>query len=99
MMNVRVARAIFRRHLRYNLHIGHRVFDAVALPVLDLLLWGFFALFVAKLGTGSLAAGLVAAILFWTLLQRFQESIGLAFQDEAGSRNILNILTAPIRFR
>lgn len=77
----------------------HRWFEISFWPFMDVLLWGSLGVYIAKrtpnspAGTPYLLAGIT---LFWTFTQA-QFSIALGVNEETWTRNILNVLTTPIR--
>jgi ABC-2 type transport system permease protein len=66
---------------------------------MDVLLWGSLGTFVAKQNATSRAGVpylLAGIVLFWTFTQA-QFSIALGVNEETWTRNILNVLTTPVR--
>jgi ABC-2 type transport system permease protein len=89
--------------LRYVLiHIKSpaRLLDLFFWPVMELFVWGFFSLYLAKLDlgiAGRLTLTLVNALVFWDILYRSQQSLSLAFMEELWTRNVVNLLISPLR--
>jgi ABC-2 type transport system permease protein len=92
-------RAVMVRHWIVLRRSPHRWFEISFWPFMDVLLWGSLGVFVAKQSADSRASTpyLLAGItLFWTFTQA-QFSIALGMNEETWTRNILNVLTTPIR--
>ena len=98
-MNLVRLKAIMHRHWIVLYRAPHRFFEISFWPIMDVLLWGSIGAFVARetpnsrAGTPYLLAGIV---LFWTFTQA-QFSIALGINEETWTRNILNVLTTPVR--
>lgn len=85
------------RHLavyRYNLM---RWQDFLFWPMVELLLWGFMALYVQRLTTlqGVLAV-LLGAIFLWNVFARTNQFLGISLLMELWSRNLINVFVTPI---
>ena len=74
--------------------------DFLFWPIVELLLWGFFAAYLRDLTTlTAVAAALLGAVLLWQVFVRTQQSVGISFLMELWSRNLLNVFTSPISVR
>jgi ABC-2 type transport system permease protein len=92
-------RAVMRRHWIVLRRAPHRWFEISFWPVMDVLLWGSLGAFVSQETPDSRAATpylLAGIVLFWTFTQA-QFSIALGVNEETWTRNILNVLTTPVR--
>jgi ABC-2 type transport system permease protein len=92
-------RAVMHRHWLVLRRSPHRWFEISFWPFMDVVLWGSLGVFVAKQSPDSRASTpyLLAGItLFWVFTQA-QFSIALGLNEETWTRNILNVLTTPIR--
>jgi ABC-2 type transport system permease protein len=93
-------RAIARRH-RYVLQRSpHRFFDVFIWPVVDVLLWGSLGVFVSQQTGEAQQAGvtyLLAGILLFHVVYQSQISVSTGFLEEIWSRNLLNLMTTPIK--
>jgi ABC-2 type transport system permease protein len=77
----------------------HRWFEISFWPIMDVLLWGSLGAFVARQDASSRAGTpylLAAIVMFWTFTQA-QFAISLGVNEETWTRNILNVLTTPVR--
>ncbi len=91
--------AVMRRHWIVLKRAPHRWFEISFWPFMDVLLWGALGVFVAKQNETSRASTpyLLAGItLFWIFTQS-QFAIALGVNEETWTRNILNVVTTPIR--
>ncbi len=67
-------------------------------PLLDLLVWGFLTLYL-KQGTVHMAGtaqALLGGLLLWDMLYRSQQGISVVFLEEIWSRNLYNMMVAPV---
>jgi ABC-2 type transport system permease protein len=67
-------------------------------PLLDLLVWGFLTLYL-KQGPRMLpgtAQALLGGLLLWDMLYRSQQGISVVFLEEIWSKNLYNLLVAPV---
>lgn len=102
--------AMLLRQFYLHRHSPARVMEIVFWPVMDLLVWGFFSLYLmgaAHGGDGAGAAGaggsmqaasfLIGAIILWDVLYRSQQAVSLSISEEVWVRNMLNVFIAPLR--
>lgn len=98
-MNVIRIRAVMTRHWIVLRRSPHRWFEISFWPVMDVVLWGSLGAFLAKqassgeLTTKSALAGLT---MFWMFTQA-QFAVSLGVNEETWTRNVLNVMTTPIR--
>ncbi|KAA6212733.1 ABC transporter permease [Streptomyces albofaciens JCM 4342] len=105
-------RAVARRHWLVLRRSPHRIFDVLVWPVVDTLLYGSIGLFAAKaagggtetgggaaeLGTGpTLAVFLLSGTVLWHLVHQTQISLATGFLEETWSRNVIGLLSTPLR--
>ncbi|MEV4613712.1 ABC transporter permease [Kitasatospora sp. NPDC049258] len=93
-------RAVTRRHWLVLRRSPHRFFDVLVWPAVDTLLYGSIGLFAAD-AAGSAGAGLAVFLLsgtvLWHLVHQTQISLATGFLEETWSRNVLGLLTTPLR--
>ncbi len=90
--------AVIVRHVyevRRNLD---RVLDMVYWPVLDIILWGFFTIYLTRGNTlhPDLVSFLLGASILWGLFYSFQRDMTVGFLDELWSRNLINLFSCPL---
>ena len=87
------------RHLYLYQRSFPRLMDILYWPVMELLLWGFISIYVAKLNVGgfNVVTVLLGAVIFWDLLSQSQRSVSVAFLEDVWERNFLNIFVTPLR--
>jgi ABC-2 type transport system permease protein len=91
-------KAVVLRHTYEARRNMDRVTDMVYWPVLDIIVWGFFTIY---LGRGNhLQPGLVSfmlgAVILWGLFFAFQRDMAVGFLDELWSRNLVNLFSTPL---
>lgn len=77
-----------------------RIVELAYWPTVQMLLWGFFAQYIATATSGPLAraAGvLVAGVLLWDVLFRSQIGLSVVFFEELYSRNLGHLCVSPLR--
>ena len=91
--------AMVRRYAWLILGSAPRIIELIYWPLVQMLMWGFLQLHLAK--TTSLfehAAGLlIGSVLLWDIMMRGQLGFSLSFLEEMWSRNLGNILMSPLR--
>jgi ABC-2 type transport system permease protein len=98
-MNLTRVAAVIRRHWLVLWRSPHRWFEIAFWPVMDVILWGSLGIFIAQ-ENGASRAGvpylLAGLLLFWTLTQ-VQMTGSTTFMEETWTRNLLNVLTTPVK--
>jgi ABC-type multidrug transport system ATPase subunit/ABC-type multidrug transport system permease subunit len=93
-------RAIARRHAFVLRRSPHRWFDIVIWPLVDAVLFGSLGVFVARQSGGDSQAGvayLLTGILLFHVIYQVQIAMSTGFLEETWSRNLLNLMTTPLR--
>jgi ABC-2 type transport system permease protein len=91
--------AVVNRHLMLYKRSPQRIMEIVYWPLLDLLVWGFITLYLAryKEGLPAFVAFFLGALILWDILFRAQQGICISFLEEIWSRNLLNLFVSPLR--
>jgi ABC-2 type transport system permease protein len=99
--SVRRIWAMLYRHLALYRGSWPRLLELAYWPVLQMLIWGFTASFVATRmggGAGALAASmLLGGVLLWEVALRSQMGVAISFMEEMWSRNLGHIFVSPLR--
>jgi ABC-2 type transport system permease protein len=76
-----------------------RLIELIYWPAVQMFMWGFLQLGVARQpGTGMAAAStFLAAFLLWDILFRGQIGFSMSFMEEMWSRNLPNLMISPLR--
>lgn len=92
-------RTVARRHGYVLWRSPDRWFDVVVFPVFDVLLFGSLGAFVAQENELSRASTpyLLAGIMIFHVLFQSQIAMSTGFMEETWSRNLLNLMTTPLR--
>ncbi len=82
---------LYRRSLIRSLEI-------VYWPIMELLVWGFVSVYVARLqGAGmSTVAFLLGGMILWDIFYRVQQAISVSFLEDIWTRNLPNVFVTPI---
>ena len=89
---------IFLRNLYLYKRSLPRLMEIFYWPLLDLLLWGFITLYLARYGKTlpNFVAFFVGALILWDILFRSQLGISVSFLEDVWARNFLNIFVSPL---
>ena len=82
------------------IHSPPMLFDLLIWPLLDLMIWGLLTLFIEQQQAAlPLPVGfLLGGVLLWDILFRANLGISISFLSDASwSRNLINLLVAPLR--
>ncbi len=92
-------KALLIRHLYLYKRSLPRLMDIFYWPIVDLLVWGFFSVYLEKQNLGGINAVsvLLGALIFWDFLNQSQKAISVAFLEDVWERNLLNIFVTPLR--
>src|ERR1044072_1852762 len=77
-----------------------RTFEIFFWPVMELLVWGFVAVYIQQISGNTLAqlaAALINAMIFWDILYRSQQGVSISFVEDIWTQNIVNILISPLK--
>ncbi len=91
--------AILLRHVYLMRSSPTRLFDLMYWPLLQMVMWGFITLFLARHSSWIVQAGgvLIGAVLLWDVLVRGQFGMTLSLLEEMWSRNLANLFVSPLR--
>ncbi len=97
--SLRRIRAMVLRHLYVLTSSWPRMLDLVYWPTVQVTLWGFITLYLARQGTGvpHIAAILLSAVLLWDSFFRSQLGVSVSFLEEMWARNLGHLFTSPLR--
>ena len=91
-------KAVVLRHSYEARRNVDRIVDMVYWPVLDIIVWGFFTIYLAR--GNRLQPGIVSFLLgssiLWGLFYAFQRDMAVGFLDELWSRNLINLFSSPL---
>lgn len=99
-MKLHRVRALFLRHMYLYRRSLPRLMEIFYWPFLDLLVWGFVSLYLARMGGEGLpnfVAFFLGALILWDILFRSQQGISVSFLEDVWSRNLLNLFVSPLR--
>jgi ABC-2 type transport system permease protein len=68
-------------------------------PFLDLVIWGFITLYLAKFqgGIPGAVTFFLGALILWDVLFRSQQGITISFLEEIWARNLMNLFASPLK--
>lgn len=100
MSSVRRIFAMLSRYGYLHQRSLPRTLEVFFWPVMELLVWGFVAVYVQTLsGAAALKVGssIIGAMIFWDLLYRSQQGVSMSFIEDIWTQNILNLLISPLQ--
>jgi len=90
--------AVIVRHGYEARHNLDRVTDTLYWPIMDIIVWGFFTLYLA--GSNRLQPGLMSLLLggviLWGMFRSFQRDMAVGFLAELWSHNLINLFSTPL---
>ncbi len=91
--------ALVNRHLMLYKRSPQRLMEIIYWPLLDLLVWGFITLYLARYKDGlpAFVTFFLGALILWDILFRAQQGICISFLEEIWSRNLMNLFVSPLR--
>jgi ABC-2 type transport system permease protein len=89
-------RAVILRHLYEVRRNPSHLTNMIYWPVMNIVVWGFFTIYLAHRGTPGLVSSLLAAVILWGLFNSFQRDMAVGFLDELWSRNLVNLFGSPL---
>jgi ABC-2 type transport system permease protein len=97
-MNALRIAAVMRRHGYETVRNLDRIADMLLWPLLDVLTWGVFSLYLQRLHTGRWPgpATLILGIIFWGIFRAVQRDIAVGFLAEIWTRNIVGLFASPL---
>lgn len=101
-MNFRILFALMLRYLYLYTRTPMRMVEMLFWPVVDLLVWGFMALFLKESAGENLpgiAGYLLGGLILWDVLFRSQQGVSISFLEDIWTRNLLNVFVAPVRIQ
>jgi ABC-2 type transport system permease protein len=90
--------AVVQRHLYEARRNVDRITDMLYWPVLDVIVWGFFTIYLAHSNRlrPDLVSLLLGAAILWGMFYAFQRDMAVGFLDELWSRNLINLFSTPL---
>ncbi|MCA9472366.1 MAG: ABC transporter permease [Nitrospirales bacterium] len=97
-MNVRRIGGLLSRHLYLYQRSVARLLEIFYWPFLDLVVWGFITIYLARQGNELHGAVtfFLGALILWDVLFRAQQGIALSFLEEMWARNLMNLFASPL---
>ncbi len=97
-MKIHRINAVIVRHLYEARRNFDRVTDLVWWPVLDIIMWGFFTIYLAHSSRlqPSVVSCLLGAVILWGTFYGFQRDMAVGFIDELWCRNLINLFSTPL---
>jgi ABC-2 type transport system permease protein len=90
--------ALVSRHLYLYRRSLPRIMEIFYWPFLDLVIWGFITLYLAKYQpqVPGFVSFFLGALILWDMLFRSQQGITISFLEELWARNLMNLFASPL---
>ena len=91
---------MFLRYVFLHKRSLPRTFEILFWPVMELLVWGFVAVYIQEVSKDTLskiATSLINAMIFWDILYRSQQGVSISFIEDIWTQNIVNLLISPLK--
>lgn len=97
-MKIHRIKALVRRHIIAWPRNLEQITDIFWWPILEIVLWGFFTLYLAAAApsTAHAVTFLLGAVIFWAVISMNQFQTSMTFMREAWDRNLLNLFSSPL---
>ena len=91
--------ALILRHLYLYRRSVPRIMEIFYWPFLDLVIWGFITLYLARYQTQipGFVTFFLGALILWDMLFRAQQGITITFLEELWARNLMNLFASPLK--
>ncbi len=91
--------ALIARHLYLYRRSLPRVMEIFYWPFLDLVIWGFITLYLARYQSQipGFVTFFLGALILWDMLFRSQQGITISFLEEIWARNLMNLFASPLK--
>jgi ABC-2 type transport system permease protein len=92
-INAVIVRQVYESRRNFD-----RVIDMIWWPVLDIIMWGFFSIYLMH-GKGlqpNIVSLMLGAAILWTIFYSFQRDMAVAFIDDLWCRNLINLFSTPL---
>ncbi len=75
-----------------------RVTGALYWPVMDVIVWGFFTIYLSRRGALEPGIGtfLLGGVILWALFRSFQRDMAVGFLSDVWSRNLVGLFSTPL---
>src|SRR3989338_3373459 len=100
MESVHRISGMFLRYVFLHKRSLPRTFEILFWPVMELLVWGFVAVYIQDVSNDTLtkiAVSLINAMIFWDILYRSQHGVSISFVEDIWTQNIVNLLISPLK--
>jgi len=97
-MKLHRVNALVARHLYLYRRSLPRIMEIFYWPFLDLVIWGFITLYLAKYQpqVPGFITFFLGALILWDMLFRSQQGITISFLEELWARNLMNLFASPL---
>lgn len=94
----RIVALVFRHLYLYRRSLP-RIMEIFYWPFLDLVIWGFITLYLARFQTEvpGFVTFFLGALILWDVLFRAQQGITISFLEELWARNLMNLFASPLK--
>src|SRR5512147_827635 len=98
-MKIHRVAAIIARHLYLYRRSLPRIMEIFYWPFLDLVIWGFITLYLARYQTQfpGVVTFFLGALILWDVLFRAQQGITISFLEEIWARILMNLFASPLK--
>lgn len=98
-MRVHRIAALIARHLYLYRRSLPRIMEIFYWPFLDLVIWGFITLYLARYQTQvpGFVTFFLGALILWDMLFRSQQGVTISFLEELWARNLMNLFASPLK--
>ncbi|RYD27749.1 MAG: ABC transporter permease [Verrucomicrobiaceae bacterium] len=100
-MSPGVIHALVLRHLYLYRRNPIRLVELLFWPVMEMMVWGNLSVWLEKSKGGTqiptFIPYLIGGVILWDVLFRAQQAVAISFLEDVWTKNLVNILVAPVR--
>ena len=89
--------ALLLKYYYITISRGDRIFDIFYWPIIDMFIWGFFAIYVQKLSDVSVVSVILGAVILWVFVWRSAQDIAVFVLEDFWSRNLYHLFSSPVK--
>jgi len=97
--STRRIRALVLRYLLLLRRDASRVIDTFQWALIDVVIWGFLTLYVARSGAQlpNALAIFLGAVILWNLFFRCSQDVSVSFLDDVWARSLVTVFASPLK--
>ena len=96
-MNLHRINALLLKYYYITISRADRIFDIVYWPIIDMFIWGFFAIYFQKLSDVNVISVILGAVILWVFVWRSAQDVAVFVLEDFWSRNLYHLFSSPVK--